>query len=162
MSKTIQELATEMTKEEFLNYADNEEICPHDYDLKDNEEECSDGTDISICHKCWSAATENIQFKDNALLFENRSVEILKALKESEETYKKLEEQRDGLKEELKNVMEQYGIEKWENKDFSITYVKGGPTTSVDSAKLKKLHPDIYNECNKSSVRKASIRFKVK
>lgn len=163
MSKTIQELAQEMTKKEFMDYADKNELCPSKFNLKTSKDTCQEGLNIEECHQCWENALSNIQFKDNSLiLFENRSLDILKALKESEESYKKLEEQRDKLKAELLKAMEEYNLDKWENSEFSVSYIAPTERTSVDSKKLQKLHPDIYTEVVKTSSVKASVRFKVK
>lgn len=164
MSKSIQELAQEMSEGEFLKYVDNKQLCPHEFKLSIADGiVCDSGDTIDLCHECWNEATKDIKFKDNSLeLFQKESLQILNQLAESEKTYKELGTQRDNLKSQLLELMDKYDLNKWENDKFSVTYVKAGTTTSIDSAKVKKLYPEIFQECSKTSNRKASIRFKVK
>lgn len=161
MSKTIQEIAQEMTKGEFIKNVDDNEMCPSDFNLSNGD--CNSGDDIEECHNCWFNAIKDIKFKDNpAGLFQTDVLPILAQLAESEAAYKELTEKRDSLKAQLLESMDKYNIEKWENDKFSITYVKGGTTTTIDSKKVKLLHPEVFEECSKTSSRKPSIRFKVK
>ena len=161
--KSIQELAQKMTKEEFIHQMDEQESCPVDFNLSDKSENCNGGTSINECHECWNEAIKDIQFKDESLqLFQQETSSILTQLAQAEDTYKKLSEQRDKLKAQLLEAMDKYSLDKWENDKFSITYVKGGTTTTIDSKKVKELYPDIFQECSKISNRKASIRFNVK
>ena len=165
MPKTIKELAQEMTKEEFLKHVDDEGECPHKYGLDGSidKKDCNGGFDIEECHNCWNKATKDIKFRDNSTaLFQTAALPILTKLADSETAYKKLSEQRDKLKTELLEAMDKYNINKWENEKFSVTYVKGSTTTTIDSKKIKELHPDIFQECSRISNRKASIRFNVK
>lgn len=165
MSKSIQELSQEMTKERFLKYVDDEGLCPITLNLNGSidEKNCNEGNDTEECHTCWNEALQGIKFKDDSVeLFKNESIEILNQLAESEKVYKELGTQRDKLKANLLELMDKYDLNKWENDKFSVTYVKAGITTTIDSAKVKKLHPEIFQECSKASNRKASIRFKVK
>lgn len=163
--KSIQELAQKMTKEEFLKYADDEQLCPITFKLNGSidEKNCDEGQDNDECRECWNEAIKDIHFKDESLqLFQQETSSILTQLAQAEDTYKKLSEQRDKLKAQLLEAMDKYSLDKWENDKFSITYVKGGTTTTIDSKKVKELYPDIFQECSKISNRKASIRFNVK
>ncbi|MGL5460769.1 MAG: hypothetical protein ACRDBY_14225 [Cetobacterium sp.] len=87
---------------------------------------------------------------------------ILTNLAESEKQYKSLGEKRDKFKKDLLEAMEQYKIDKWENEDFVVQYVKPSTRNTVNTKVLKDLYPNIYNEVKNSSNVKASIRFKVK
>ena len=58
--------------------------------------------------------------------------------------------------------MEKYGVKKFESDILNITYVAESVATSIDSAKLKKLHPDIAEECSKVSKKSAYIKVEVK
>lgn len=165
MPKPIQELAREMSKEEFLKYVDDEGLCPITFNLNGSidDKNCNSGEDTEECHTCWNEALQGIKFKDDSVeLFQRESLGILNQLAESEKAYKELGTQRDKLKANLLELMDKHDIDKWENDKFSVTYVKAGTTTTIDSAKVKKLHPEIFQECSKASNRKASIRFKVK
>ena len=163
--KSIQELAQEMTKEEFLKYADDEQLCPITFKLNGSidEKNCDEGQDNDECRECWNEAIKDIHFKDESLqLFQQETSSILTQLAQAEDTYKKLSEQRDKLKAQLLEAMDKYNLDKWENEKFSISYVKGGSTITIDSKKVKELYPEVFEKCSKTSNRKASIRFKVK
>ena len=58
--------------------------------------------------------------------------------------------------------MEQYGIKKFSSDELEITYVPDGIRTAVDGTKLKKLHPEIAEECSKVSNTSAYVKITVK
>jgi len=162
MLKTIDELAKEMTKNEFLKYTNNNELCPSNFGLRDATG-CNEGENLDICNNCWNEVLRDVHFKDESTaLFQIAALPILTKLAASEVTYKKLTEQRDKLKAQLLEAMDKYNLDKWENEKFSISYVKGGSTITIDSKKVKELYPEVFEKCSKTSNRKASIRFKVK
>lgn len=88
--------------------------------------------------------------------------EALQMVTEISVLMEELEEQQKLMKQKLLEAMEQHGIKKFENEQVSFTYVAPTTRTSVDSTKLKKLHPDIFEECSKTSNVSASVRIKVK
>lgn len=75
---------------------------------------------------------------------------------------KTLEIQEKELKDKLKEAMEQYGVKSLDNDILKITYIAATTATSIDSAKLKKLHPDIASECSKTSQKSAYVKVEVK
>lgn len=77
-------------------------------------------------------------------------------------TKKKLEALEKDLKDKLKEAMEQYGVKSLDNDILKITYIAATTANSIDSAKLKKLHPDIAAECTKTSAKSAYIKVEVK
>lgn len=70
----------------------------------------------------------------------------------------KAEKVAKDMKEQLKDLMEQHGIKKWECEDFIATYTPPGKTSKFDSAAFKADHPELYEQYVKESDRKASIR----
>lgn len=66
------------------------------------------------------------------------------------------------LKDTLKEAMEAYNVKKFSSGILDITYVPNGTRNSIDTAKLKKLHPDIYAQCTKISKTSAYIKVIVK
>ena len=66
------------------------------------------------------------------------------------------------MKEQLKDLMEQHGIKKWECEDFIATYTPSGKTSKFDSAAFKADHPELYEQYVKESDRKSSIRTTLK
>lgn len=162
MNKTIQEYAVEMTREEFIKMVDNKDVCPCWCDLKDAPG-CSGDQDLDTCHKCWEMALRGITFKQPLSVMEEY-LPVLEQLQEAEMQYKQLDECRKKLKEQLQDVMETHGITKWENDEFSISYIaEGKPSTTLDSAKVKKKYPRVYEECSKSKAgAKAYVKFNLK
>jgi len=77
-------------------------------------------------------------------------------------TKKQIEAQEKELKDKLKQAMEQFGIKKFESDILNITYVPEGTQSKVDTTKLKKLYPDIAEECTKVSKTSAYIKVTVK
>lgn len=75
---------------------------------------------------------------------------------------KRLEESEKVMKEQLLKAMEKYNVKSFENDFLKFTYIAETTRNTVDSAKLKKLHPDIHAECSKTSPVKASVRVKAK
>lgn len=75
---------------------------------------------------------------------------------------KQLEEQEKALKDQIKQAMEKFGVKKFESEQLTITYVGETTAVSVDTTKLKKkLHPDIAEECSKTSVKSAYIKVEI-
>ena len=162
MSKTIQELVAEMTKEEFIKMMDQNEVCPNNYNLVERDG-CSGDQDLDTCHKCWEMALQGITFKQPLSVME-KYLPVLEQLQEAEMQYKQLDEHRKKLKEQLQDVMETHGITKWENDEFSISYIaEGKPSTTLDSAAVKKKYPMVYEECSKPKAgTKAYVKFNIK
>lgn len=147
------------TRDEFLE--EHLEDCPEDVGLP-MLPVCEAGDDEEQCKKCWEQAIKDVEFKNPVEVFEEHNIQLLDELRIAEEQYKMLKEGRDKLKDDLLKQMEMYGVNKFENDKFSISYVKGSTGTTFDSTKFKKDYPDIFKDYSKPSVRSASIRFKVK
>ena len=75
---------------------------------------------------------------------------------------KKLEEQEKLMKEKLQKAMEEHGIKSFENEHVKFLYVAPTTRTTIDSAKLKKDHPEIAEQYSKTSNVSASVRITVK
>lgn len=151
----------EMSKEDFLNKVEVEEKCPADFNLKILPV-CNEGLNKNECRECWNKSLENINFFNPVAAFENNAVMILDDLAIMENQYQILDEGRKDLKNKLMIMMEQYGVEKFENDKMSLTYVKGSTGIKFDSAKLKKEHKDLFEAYQVPAMRAASLRFKVK
>lgn len=125
-------------------YEHCEDVCPY---AKDFEEplDCSDAEEIG------EVVDLNKQVPN-----------VIKAITDICVQKKKLEEQEKAMKEQLQKAMEQYGVKKFENETVSFTYVAPTTRTSIDSAKLKKEHPDIAKKYSKTSNVSASVRISVK
>ena len=75
---------------------------------------------------------------------------------------KQVEAKEKELKEKLKAAMEQYGIKKFSSDELEIIYVPDGIRVQINSAKLKKLHPEIAKECSDVSTTSAYVKITVK
>ncbi|MBV4417143.1 hypothetical protein [Clostridium tyrobutyricum] len=161
--KSIEELSKEMALDEFLKYVDDETLCPNNLGLTDDTVNCDDGDTLEICHNCWNTALKGIEFKNNSLeLFQKKALPTLIKLQKAEEKYKKLNEDRKKLKDKLKEEMDRYNINKWENDEFSITYIAATERSKLDTKEIKEKFPDVFNICSHLSPVAESIRFKVK
>ncbi len=123
-------------------------------------ETCSD-----VCEQAvnYQDCTDAIIDEETALAtFKSQSVAVLEKIATVVNMKKQCEEQEKTLKDQLKQAMEQYGVKKFESDILNITYVAESTVTSIDSAKLKKLHPDIAQECSKVSKKSAYIKVELK
>lgn len=75
---------------------------------------------------------------------------------------KAIEEREKSMKDKLKEAMEKYNIQKFESDVINITYIAPSTVKTIDTGKLKKIYPQIANECAKSSERSAYIKVEVK
>ena len=88
--------------------------------------------------------------------------DVLKTITDITVQKKKLEEQEKLMKKKLQEAMEQYGVKSFENEHVKFLYVAPTTRTTIDSAKLKKDHPDIAEQYSKTSNVSASVRITVK
>ena len=91
------------------------------------------------------------------VLFNNAAMTIMQNVSALAKQKKELEEKDKVMREELTSLMDQYGIKNVDNDFVKITYKAASTRTSVDSTKLKKEQPDIYNKYLKTSNVKASV-----
>lgn len=123
-----------------------------------DKEKCVEACDLKP-EECGQATYDEnaglVAFKDNSVSVIQQVCDICTAKKQ-------LEEQEKTLKEQLKQAMEKFGVKKFESDLLNITYIAETMAVSVDTAKLKKLHPEIAEECSKTSVKSAYIKVEVK
>ena len=134
--------------EKCCRYCDEKTNCVGRCDICDNTDECKDMIDESEMTEL-----QVIQSAVPDALKEITSITIEK---------KKLEEREKIIREKLLAAMEKNNIKKFENEFVSFTYVAPTTRNSVDSKKLKEKHPDIYDECLKTSKVSASVKIVVK
>lgn len=94
--------------------------------------------------------------------FEHQQMTIIKKIAEICTAKKQLEATEKEMKDKLKQAMELYGVKSLNNNLLKITYIEATTANSIDSTKLKKLHPDIAAECTKTSNKSAYIKVEVK
>lgn len=112
-----------------------------------------------------SEGCEELYDEETALQEFNKdknAVAIMKQIAAISKQKKELEDQEKKVRTSLEATMEQFGIKSFENDILKVTYVAPTTKTSVDSTKLKKEQPDIYEKYSKTSDVKASVRITVK
>lgn len=151
MKKSVEEMSKDMTREEFITFVTENDLWPVDFDLPD------DGSEDA-----WDKALVGIEFKAVVPMLPKEIMPVLIQLQDLEIQAAKIEEVKKKLKEDLLKAMEKHGVKKWDNEVMTITYTAPTTRTSIDSAKLKKDLPDVFNEYSKTSNVKSSIRIKLK
>ena len=96
--------------------------------------------------------TEQIPVQYSDVVDEVISIETeLKTLKEREKT----------LKDGLLALMRENGVKKWEGDGLTMTYVAETTRKAVDSTKLKKEYPEVYEACMRESKVSDSIKITI-
>ncbi len=101
---------------------------------------------------------ELITVEDNNLAFSKEGVKFIKKIQKMKLDLNILEEQ---LKDTCLKKMEETGQDKLITPDgsFKATYYKATKSKRFDSKKFKTEHPDMYEEYQTESERKAYVRF---
>ena len=102
------------------------------------------------------------KYATNEAEIEKLEAEMTNAICQLKNTQSALKEANENIKQQIMASMENNEVKKYENDYISITYVAPTKKRILDTAKLKKEHLDIYEQCLKSSDVKASLRIKVK
>ena len=85
--------------------------------------------------------------------------ELMEDIKSKEEELNLLKEKVDKVKETLYGTMEKEGIKTVDRNKLKITYVAPSTRVSVDSKKLQKEEPEIYNKYVKTTTVAGSIKI---
>ena len=87
---------------------------------------------------------EGRQYVKKNLLTVNdqKAIEIVKKMSDVLVEIAELEAKRDAFKQQLEEMFEQYGVEKWDNDYFSITRVAGFTRETFDGKRFKEEHPE--------------------
>lgn len=88
--------------------------------------------------------------------------EVITAIADLVTQKKAIEEQEKKMRVKLQEAMEQFGVKSFENEVVKFTYVAPTQRKSIDSAKLKKEHPEIAEAYQKVSQVKASVKIEIK
>lgn len=79
-----------------------------------------------------------------------------------EQQKKQTEERAKELREMLLDEMEKQGVKTFENERIRLTYVAPQTRSTIDSARLKKDHPEIAEKYQKQTSVKASLKITLK
>lgn len=117
----------------------------------------------SCCSDDPNTCGEAIFDKESGLqTFKTSQVDVMQEICNIVTIKKQVEAKEKELKDKLKAAMEQYGIKKFSSDELEITYVPDGIRTTINGAKLKKLHPEIAEECSNVSKTSAYVKITVK
>lgn len=117
----------------------------------------------NCCELSENAACESrLEAPDDASGFALAIPSTISRLKEIARLKKQLDEEEKALKIVVYRNMEVYGIPKYDDAEVTFSKVVPSVRVSIDSAKLKKLHPDIAEECSKSTQVAGTIKVVLK
>lgn len=111
------------------------------------------------------SSCEDAEFTDEETsveVFTEKHIATLRKIADIVTQKKALEATEKELKDKLKEAMEAYNVKKFSSDILDITYVPDGTRSSIDTGKLKKVHPDIVAQCTKVSKTSAYIKVTVK
>lgn len=87
-----------------------------------------------------------------------QSLAVPQELTKAIASYLEAEKQAKEMKEQLRALMQEHGITKWECDEFTATIGKDSETTTFDSKAFKEANPDEYNKYLKTSTRRGHSR----
>ena len=73
--------------------------------------------------------------------------EIVEKMAEIEEKKKAFDKQFKEYREAIKQAMEENGITKISSDSFTASYIEEGEVIKLNSSKVKKLFPKVYEAC---------------
>jgi hypothetical protein len=91
-----------------------------------------------------------------------KSLAVPQELTRAIASYLEAEKQAKEMKEQLRALMQEHGITKWECDEFTATIGKDSETTTFDSKAFKEANPDEYNKYLKTSTRRGSFKVTLK
>lgn len=121
-----------------------------------------DGCNERCSHDPTDCGCATFEGESGLELFKSEQLTVLQNIADLCTAKKQIEAKEKELKDQLKQAMEQYGVTKFESDILNITYVAESSSTQLDSAKVKKLHPDIVSKCSKTVKKSAYIKVTVK
>lgn len=95
-------------------------------------------------------------------LFQQEQLTVIQSMISLLDQKKAIEAREKAMKDQLKAAMERYNIKAFKTDEISIAYVAETVAVSIDSAKVKKKYPQVFEECQKSSKRSAYVKITVK
>ena len=129
----------------------------------EDKERCPDvcgnvGVIENYASDCEDAFCEENQM----VMFQSAVLTVTQTIANIAKEKARLEDEDKKMREELEKAMGAYGVTTFENEFVKITHVDPTTKTSVDSKKLKKELPDIYQQYSKTSDVKGYVKISVK
>lgn len=95
-------------------------------------------------------------------VFQSKALAVMQSIVELDKQKKDLEVKDKKVRKQLADIMDQYGVKKFENDFLSIVYVEPTTKSTIDSTRLKKELPEIADRYKKISQVKGFVRIEVK
>ena len=142
--------------------------------IKCKEFECDNGKGFICCCECDEICENSCTYFPsncgNAIkeenteltLFQSNAMAIMQEIANLDRMKKELDAKDKVMRQELQEVMDKYGVKKFENDILKITYVEPTTRTTIDSTRLKKELPAVAEKYSKISQVKGSVRIEVK
>jgi len=92
----------------------------------------------------------------------SKVVNISVAYKILDEKIKTLLAKKEEMQSAVLKAMKEYGAKSWDTDKVKFTRLLPTVRQTVDTKKLKELHPDIYIDCLKDTVTKEGVKITVK
>ena len=136
--------------------------CPQDTDIccgvcghRETCDNCCEWADREDCPDAEIITDELVAFQSAVPTAIQKITDLFKLKKQ-------LDEQEKDLKANLLKAMEHFGIKSFKNDFVELTYVAPTTRSTIDSARLKKDHPDLVALYTKTSPVSASVRVSLK
>ena len=131
----------------------------------EQNELCADRCDTAKDHfMCQFAAEqpENEPEETGITVFESKAAAVIGAMVNLLEQKKALEKKEKEVRASLTKAMDKYGVKSFENDRLKVTHIEATTKKTLDSKKLKKDYPKIYDEYAKETNVSASVRIQLK
>lgn len=130
------------------------DICCHECSVVNCADRCDANAEI-----CDQSVTEE---STDLVLFQSNALATMQKIAELDLQMKQLEAQDKVVRQQLQELMDKYGVKKFENDILKITYVEPTTRSTIDSKKLKEELPAVAEKYTKISQVKGSVRIEVK
>lgn len=97
--------------------------------------------------------------QEENMLITRSAVDILIEAKEMADYYKK---RYEDIQEQLLAAMKEHSVKSWDTEELKATYSPASDSTTFDTKKFQKEHPELYKEYLKKSTRKESLRITIR
>lgn len=103
---------------------------------------------------------------NNEILTSKKAVELMNGIRGVYLASEELKEKDRLMRQELLEMCDKHGIKSIDNDILRLTRVAGSESVSIDLKQVKNAEPELYNdllaEYPKKTIRKPSVRIKIK
>ncbi|MCD8386247.1 MAG: siphovirus Gp157 family protein [Bacteroidales bacterium] len=106
-----------------------------------------------------TAPTQDVAVQEQSMIVKPN---VVQAIYDMVKQAKEAEEKLKALKSELKSAMQNAGIKSWDSGLFKATIGADSTTTSFDTTKFKKDHPELYKQYSAQKPKAGSFTITLK